>query len=201
MGTLTATDEEMCFIRAILAAPDDDAPMLIFADWLDEHEQPEWAEFIRLSVALVKKFPCGKCQVWSTRNCSNKDCGFGIHDRCLQLLLDANFIPTKGLCQYIALRDRESDGAYWWRGFIDGVKCTAEWWLTNAEELCKCHPIRKVEFTTIPEYDLEYDSDDISTWTNGYFTVGNWMSVTVRFEDEVIADLITKNWPNIEFTI
>lgn len=38
---------------AILAAPEDDAPRLVMADWLDEHDQPERAEFIRVQVALA----------------------------------------------------------------------------------------------------------------------------------------------------
>ena len=34
--------------RAILAAPDDDAPRLVWADWLDENGDPDRAEFVRL---------------------------------------------------------------------------------------------------------------------------------------------------------
>ncbi len=36
------------FLRSIFAAPADDLPRLVFADWLDENNQPEWAELIRL---------------------------------------------------------------------------------------------------------------------------------------------------------
>jgi uncharacterized protein (TIGR02996 family) len=39
-------------LAAIRAAPDDDAPRLIYADWLDEHGQPERAEFIRVQIEL-----------------------------------------------------------------------------------------------------------------------------------------------------
>jgi uncharacterized protein (TIGR02996 family) len=35
-------------LRACKAAPDDDAPRLVLADWLEEHGDPERAEFIRL---------------------------------------------------------------------------------------------------------------------------------------------------------
>ena len=35
-------------IAYIIEHPDEDASRLIFADWLDEHDQPERAEFIRL---------------------------------------------------------------------------------------------------------------------------------------------------------
>jgi uncharacterized protein (TIGR02996 family) len=36
------------FLRAIAAAPDDDLPRLVYADWLDEHGHAGRAEFIRL---------------------------------------------------------------------------------------------------------------------------------------------------------
>src|SRR5262245_31886156 len=42
-------------LQAILESPDDDAPRLVYADWLEEHGTSEaekaWAEFIRLQVA------------------------------------------------------------------------------------------------------------------------------------------------------
>lgn len=37
-------------LRAICENPDDDAPRLIYADWLDEHGDPLQAEFIRLQI-------------------------------------------------------------------------------------------------------------------------------------------------------
>jgi uncharacterized protein (TIGR02996 family) len=42
------------FLRAVLAAPDDDTPRLAFADWLDEHGEPERAEFIRVQCRLAR---------------------------------------------------------------------------------------------------------------------------------------------------
>jgi uncharacterized protein (TIGR02996 family) len=48
----TAEDEP--FLRDILANPDDDAPRLRYADWLDENGQPARAELIRLQVRLAR---------------------------------------------------------------------------------------------------------------------------------------------------
>jgi|SRR5262245_3451414 len=39
---------------AIRAAPDDDAPRLVCADWLDEHGQAERAEFIRVQIERTR---------------------------------------------------------------------------------------------------------------------------------------------------
>jgi len=38
------------FLTDIIANPEDDTPRLIYADWLEEHGQPERAEFIRLQI-------------------------------------------------------------------------------------------------------------------------------------------------------
>jgi uncharacterized protein (TIGR02996 family) len=47
------TQDEGLF-RTILAQPADDAPRLVYADWLEEHGQPERAEFIRLQCELAR---------------------------------------------------------------------------------------------------------------------------------------------------
>ena len=39
-------------LRAVIAAPDDDGPRLVYADWFDEQGQPERAEFIRVQCYL-----------------------------------------------------------------------------------------------------------------------------------------------------
>lgn len=47
-------------LRDICANPADNAPRLIYADWLDEHDQPERAEFIRVQCELARLMntPC-----------------------------------------------------------------------------------------------------------------------------------------------
>jgi uncharacterized protein (TIGR02996 family) len=45
------SDEE-ALLAAIAAHPEEDTPRLAFADWLDEHNQPIRAEFIRVQVAV-----------------------------------------------------------------------------------------------------------------------------------------------------
>jgi uncharacterized protein (TIGR02996 family) len=41
------------FLRAVCESPDDDLPRLVYADWLDEHEQPDRAAFIRLQCEMA----------------------------------------------------------------------------------------------------------------------------------------------------
>jgi uncharacterized protein (TIGR02996 family) len=45
-------DERSDWLTLIRAQPDDDAPRLAFADWLDDHGEPDFARFIRLEIEL-----------------------------------------------------------------------------------------------------------------------------------------------------
>src|SRR5207344_2104774 len=58
MGAMLDRATDAAFLRAILAHPDDDAPRLIYADWLDEQGDADRAEFIRLQVQL-SRMPTG----------------------------------------------------------------------------------------------------------------------------------------------
>jgi uncharacterized protein (TIGR02996 family) len=46
--------EEDALIAAVCADPDDDAPRLVYADWLDDHDQPERAELIRVELEIER---------------------------------------------------------------------------------------------------------------------------------------------------
>lgn len=45
-------DDQQALLNAILANPADDLPRLVYADWLEEHNDPDRAEFIRLQCEL-----------------------------------------------------------------------------------------------------------------------------------------------------
>ncbi|HEV7281671.1 MAG TPA: TIGR02996 domain-containing protein [Pirellulaceae bacterium] len=47
------TTEEQPFVDAVCASPSDDAPRLVFADWLDEQGDPQ-GEWLRASVAIER---------------------------------------------------------------------------------------------------------------------------------------------------
>lgn len=47
-------NESEPFLRAIVERPDDDFPRLVYADWLDENHETEWAQLIRIQCARSK---------------------------------------------------------------------------------------------------------------------------------------------------
>lgn len=52
--------DRAALLRAIAAAPWDDLPRLVFADWLDENGEPERAEYIRLEIEIERQLGVGQ---------------------------------------------------------------------------------------------------------------------------------------------
>lgn len=54
---MTHDPDALALLRTILTHPDDDAPRLVYADWLEEHGEPERAAFVRAQIELAKVGP------------------------------------------------------------------------------------------------------------------------------------------------
>jgi uncharacterized protein (TIGR02996 family) len=52
---LIGLPEEAAFLAAILDDPADDTPRLVYADWLEDHDRHDRAEFIRLQCFYARK--------------------------------------------------------------------------------------------------------------------------------------------------
>lgn len=48
------TAEEDALLNGIAAAPDDDVPRLVYADWLQDHDRDAFAEFIRIQCEIAR---------------------------------------------------------------------------------------------------------------------------------------------------
>lgn len=109
------------FIRAILEAPDDDGPRLIYADWLDEHGRHDRAEFIRLQVEAARLPACQQAE--------------SMLKRAEQLLdgQDVSWCPTLGYMIGVA---------GWRRGFIDSLSAEVRSWLRHGRSLRSEQPLR-----------------------------------------------------------
>jgi|SRR6185312_1206700 len=121
------TDAEP-FLQRIRAFPDDDSHRLIYADWLEEHDDAgrDRAAFIRIQIALAG-MPTG----------DSRRAGLIAAER---LLLDAHREewerPLSGL----------ATGREFRRGFVEEVKVSARQFLLHADELFAAGPIRHIHF-------------------------------------------------------
>lgn len=125
------------FLESIIAAPDDDAPRLIYADWLEENGEPERAEFIRVQCAIAKDricrvapTPCERCE----------DCKRWHHlSRREKELLNENgyFLDRIQAPWPDVLR-------FFKRGFVESVSCYCADWLKHGPAIVRSAPIREV---------------------------------------------------------
>ena len=120
--------EEAAFVELVCASPDDDAPRLVFADWLDERDDPR-GEFIRIQCALAK---------------------MPATDPARTLLLDREAVL---IARYHAPWSEPLRGIAGWtefrRGFVDTVNMETRKFLSRGEELFKLAPVRHVRFLDV----------------------------------------------------
>lgn len=160
------------FIKAILADPDDDAPRLIYADWLDEQGQDQRAEFIRVQCRLATLRPKGRvCNgYYCDEEVGHIDCDdpFGVEESALRRrereLLEAHWLEWRGpwkagYCSNFDTRHSTApcgtdDGAVLFRrGFVHSITLSAEDCLAHLDAILKEQPVQEVTLTTWP--DLE----------------------------------------------
>ncbi len=111
------------FLQAVLDAPDDDAPRLLFADWLDEHGDPDRAEFIRVQIALAG------------RPADHAVAGLRSRQNALLALHDDEWSePVRGVAFAWAFH----------RGFLEWVQVRPDKFLNGVNELFGRAPIRQV---------------------------------------------------------
>ena len=166
------TDRD-ALLAAILAAPDDDAPRLIYADWCDEAGEDGQAAMIRWQCA-------------SPTNVYKLNVGN-----------DLLFWPPDGRtvgklqCPPWCL---QADAA---RGFLCGVMCAAADWLQHADALLAAHPVTAVTLTTglLPRGDGERTGiwyDPAERW----FTSDD-LNAAFRLGDDLITNLLRCRWPRV----
>jgi uncharacterized protein (TIGR02996 family) len=111
------------FLQAVRAEPDDDAPRLIFADWLEEQGDPRGA-FIRIQCRLATLPP---------------------HDPLAVELRDEEraLLDQHGEEWAAAFRD-VADGWRFVRGFVEEATLSADSFLAHGETLFRDEPLRRV---------------------------------------------------------
>lgn len=168
-------DTGEALLKAILAAPEEDAPRLVYADWLQEQGDEERAGLIRRMCASPREtlllngvgelgWSCGGASLLAPWDCLMREA-------------DRVFPPPHPRAT--------SNVLVAVRGFFTEVTCTAADWLTHADALTAAHPVREVTLTTYPVLSLEWVTTyrDGSTWH-----VAKWPGVTFHLPPEPRRD-------------
>jgi uncharacterized protein (TIGR02996 family) len=206
---LAIESERAAFVRAICAAPTDDNPRLIFADWIDDHGDPGRAELIRVQCALALAPMLGWCEhPWGITGpnarggtCEDDLLRTGRFCRwCALRRREAGLLPRQPTL-FIDNRRRDFAGKVTFRrGFIEEVECSGDEWVRVADAIhwhpdqsrpcpVTAHPIAAVRLTRKGTYPFGRGAEGESlfcgrliAWTGrGGFTCANWPGITFTF--------------------
>jgi uncharacterized protein (TIGR02996 family) len=130
--------ERDALLAAIAAHPDEDTPRLVFADWLDEHGDPERAEFIRVQIALAQNADA------KGDRAPAEIAALAARER---VLLGRNRV--RWLRPLRALGAGTSLHGDFWRGFVNDVGIDAEVFVERGNELWTCSPVVELRLENI----------------------------------------------------
>lgn len=171
-GEFAVTDEA-ALLAAIIAEPSEDTLRLAFADWLDENDQPERAEFIRVQVEIARHVADWAA---SDGNAASELDDLRRRERELQHGSDKRGVINEFRWLGSPLRSFIY-GAYcepqFRRGFVHQLMCRWDQWLAHAGAILKQNPIELVKLTTMPRLS--------GAWKDGDSCIFHLGELEVRF--------------------
>ena len=135
--------EHHAFLNAILERPDDDLPRLVYADYLEEHDERDRAEFIRVQIELASHDEDDPRRGWLDRRQQELQ-----QDRVEWRL------PIRGIQRFH-------------RGFVESMATTAEWLIAADRPVLHLAPVRELRVinadNSIPDFAKVPGLDHIET--------------------------------------
>jgi uncharacterized protein (TIGR02996 family) len=136
--------EYVALLRAIVADPWDDTPRLVAADWLDEHDQPHRAAFIRVQVELARLRAAGLDDTPAADAHRRKQREFVGALAIDSILWAAEECPELVHVSSESLRVEGADRVTFRRGFIEEVRCSVGEWRQHGAAVRDRQPVRVV---------------------------------------------------------
>jgi uncharacterized protein (TIGR02996 family) len=216
--------DRAAFLAAIVAAPDDDLPRLVFADWLDEYGEPERAEFIRVQCELAKLRAKG-CHEGETCNVTGQcaECNRDVEAEPLRRRerelwtagVEVGTLPDEAARLWTLGLPGDSHSGNWpvltvHRGFISHVTCSWPDWHRHSAALLAACPIAgakdgQVRLTTWPQWELPEDWDFVDRRVR--FPGGRWHLISLDdplvepANNWVAGKILAAEWPGVRFEL
>lgn len=215
--------DRAAFLRRIIAAPADDLPRLVFADWLDEHGEGERAEFVRVQcqIATLERF--APSSIRNTDEGREQYAALRRRERELLLRHWAAWTPylSPGNSLQVILSDRwQFDGTpagLFTRGFVSSVTCTWADWSAHAGAIRAATPLERVRLTTMPTDEWRRDPSSLDggplqalVSLDGHnrqvgvvecTRTGGCVGSRPVDNSRIILDLLSAEYPSIEFNL
>ena len=189
------TDRD-ALLASVLASPDDDAPRLVYADWLEEHGEPERAEFVRRQCRGQE--PNREVLYARVLHTTHDDTRGPLH------LAEGNDWPIP---DWWKRSDMPAiDGIYTlWHGFVWAVTCSAADWLAHGDRILAEHPVTTVRLTTMPDVEVSFGPFDArpERGETHPMCVANLRGINkvkgVPYDDRLAAEaLLAHVWPRVK---
>ncbi|WP_161967972.1 TIGR02996 domain-containing protein [Fimbriiglobus ruber] len=146
------TDREALY-RAVLAAPDDDLPRLVLADWFEENGRVDRAVYIRAQVELARLV--GENNFDEDYLSATVEVSAVLPESIWQWA-QADGLPTEVNSPLVVVRnlvadldqvrDVDPDITYGFRrGFVEYVRCSSLWWIEIGPTMVSRAPLKMVE--------------------------------------------------------
>lgn len=227
--TVYDTEDWFAFVRAVRANPDDDAPRLCAADWLDDRGEAGRAELIRVQcehARLTAAMSGGRVLLGrplldgSPAQYRRLD---ALQGRAVALLADRpwpdlrdRFPAAQHDLTTPIIVTRGGAAFVWRRGFVAEATMTAADWLAHADAILARHPVAAVTLTTGfgvltyhrgPHRDAcrlttGLDSDRVPLAPLSSLSPGGR---DIGSDDSplivVVAALLAHYWPGVRFTL
>ncbi len=195
------SSDEREFLKAICANPADDTARLVYADWLEEHDQDERAEFIRVQIELhhmSADVPENCVPRWAELSAREREL-WELHGRN-----NPDWFPIYSLPRFVTVEPAGCEGlsggngdieATPVRGFVERVELSAAAWIEYGDAIVASPLVTKVTLTTRP----------IATY-RGDGTVRLWLrEKSVKFSgrpedtglEDIVLALLKLEWPSV----
>lgn len=201
---------EAALLAAVLAYPEDDAPRLIYADFLDEQGQSDRADFIRVQVHLAHwgdhlgshlddgtDYSCGVC------NLRRRERELLDDDMSDDWTFDAREGIPPHWCRGADVYETTDSYARFRRGFIAQIRCSAADWLAHAGAILAAQPVQEVTLTTWPGRSGHLERPSIDYWVIGpeWFAEGDGEAVMMAEREMKVKEALRRRWPAVKFNL
>jgi uncharacterized protein (TIGR02996 family) len=189
-----ARPEWEAFLAAVAAAPDDDLPRLVAADWLEESGDADRAEFIRLQCELALPGDPDRAErlrtrereflnspaaawLWAVEACPN--------------IVTTTFDPMAPPLRSFAIHN--ANRVKFRRGFPAEVSCSAREWLDHGAGVVPRQPVVSVTLTQCDDLPIE-------NWWPMLGTLGRLRSVFLDSRWGRLPNWLGERLPHVDVT-
>lgn len=212
-----AFSERQNFLLSIRDKPDEDTPRLVYADWLEEHGEPERAELVRLGVELRGLVNFGQDASVMVRHFPEPRKSELVHavalqgrERKLAAASTADWLPA-GFGYLISTGSATKQGAFIIinSGISVDVRCPWERWREHGDAIWERELPWRVRLTTAPGIQWGGSRSrprgrfaSLSGLDDFEFLEGAWdWKDGVDRLDPATMQLLSRRWPGIAFEL